>query len=261
MKWMALIGTGLLAGALSCGCARWPEVTASPLPKAGGQYKGDRSKPGPDRGNQRGRRVAAPMLAGLRHVHDPGNPSMDATLIRLVFPNGNWCNLLVGGTEVDISPLLRGSGIQLTTGWVYVHGSFPSTKPSAGQLADASMWGIWPIVVRSTVAAGAEGTTFIVDARSVGDVRVTALEDKDGSKSSVNLWDVSSANPVDHKPVEPVNEDGKYVVNAGYTAIIDQSALPPVMKEHLARPDLDSVYEKFVKSVETLAAAYDADGP
>ncbi len=201
------------------------------------------------------------MLAGLRHVHDPGDPSMDATLIRLVFPNGNWCNLLIGGTEVDISPLLKGSGIKLTTGWVYVHGSFPSIKPGAGQLADASMWGIWPIVVRSTVAAGAEGTTFIVDARSVGDVRVTALADKDGSKSSVNLWDVSSSDPVNHKPVEPVNQNGKYVVNEGYTAIIDQAASPPVMKEHLARAELDSVYEKFVKSVEALAAAYDADEP
>lgn len=261
MKTATLIGTGLLAAALSCGCARWPKVTATPLPKTGGQYKDERLRPGQDAGAQRGRRVAAPMLAGFRHVHDPGNPSMDATLIRLVFPNGNWCNLLIGGTEVDISPLLTGSGIKLTTGWVYVHGSFPSTKPGAGQSADASMWGIWPIVVRSTVAAGAEGTTFIMDARSVGDVRVTTLADKDGSKSAVNLWDVSSPGPSDIKPVEPVNEDGKYVVNEGYTAVIDQSATPPVMKEHLARADLDSVYEKFVKSVETLAAAYDADEP
>ncbi|MFO0832683.1 MAG: hypothetical protein U0637_12680 [Phycisphaerales bacterium] len=256
MKTVILVAASGLLAVGAGGCRAWPRVEASPLPKAGGQYSGAKDFTADPQRKAGSKFVAAPALTGLRHVHDPRDPSHDATLVRLEYANGNKMNLLLGGTELDISPLLSGSGVVLTQGWAYVHGDFPAHA----RLTDPKAWGIWPIVVRSTVAAGAEGTSFIVDCRQADSVVVTAVKNKNGAGvSKVSLWDLS--NPAAPKPLpDPVTgaSTSKFVLdqdNFDAVKFIGGRPVPETPKPLSSDP----AYMKWVQDVLTLADEYDAD--
>ena len=230
------------AGGCKCG---WPKVVAHPLPEYGGHYgtPPDRDVAGANRKD--GKKVRAAAITGVRLVH-VGDPKQDVLLVRLTYPNGNWCNVLLGGTELDISPLLNGSGIVLTSGWAYVHGKFPSVSDGV----DPAVWALWPIVVRKNLAAGAEGTTFVMDCRDPDAVVVTVLKDET-DKTKISLWDYTD--PSHPEPLDPPNDaSGKYLVEQDYTQWVKISAgSPPAPTDLKDRASLPAAYEAWLTSVGT----------
>ncbi len=70
-----------------------------------------------------------------------------------------------------IEPTTGGSGFFLDDGWVYVRGEFKDTSgtstpdhPTDPETKKGhNVWPYWPIIIRSSMAIGADGTEFVAD--------------------------------------------------------------------------------------------------
>ncbi len=107
---------------------------------------------------------------------------------------------------VRILPAENQSGVQLDRGWAYVNGSF-GINPTP-------MWGFWPIIIRSTMAIGADGTEFVVDCTDPSHPWVHC---RSGSK--VKVFNIKPSPPVEIAVLNPKESAMLSVTTQGTTLV------------------------------------------
>jgi hypothetical protein len=137
-------------------------------------------------------------------------PTQDGMLLRLRYVEGPNFGVLFGGTQATLQWRQAGSGISLDSGWSYVTGTFPAAFAGQGVLRT-----LWPIIIRSTMAVGSDGTEFIVDCSDRDRPWVHCRQG-----GPVRVYDYKTpASPVEKVVLSPGQSAQLLVSNAGVSVL------------------------------------------
>ncbi len=209
-KWVV---SALVAAVLMGGCSQWPTMRGKGM---------------------HGKAIYPPVVQEMRYRKGV-SPQQDGVLLRLRYVEGPRFAALFGGTDMVLDPYAAGSGITLDEGWVYINGSFPMIS-KGGVLRS-----LWPIIIRSTMAVGSDGTAFIVDCSNAATPWVHCV-----SGGPVTIWDVKSTPPV-----------LKATLTAGQSAQAKVSSTGVQILSQGPTNTSDQVY----RDALALAAVYGVDAP
>ncbi|HEX2836900.1 MAG TPA: hypothetical protein VHN77_02105 [Phycisphaerales bacterium] len=138
-------------------------------------------------------------------------PPHDGVLMLLRYDRGPSFGALVNDAEISLVPQENASGLELAKGWTYVAGDF-------GMSADPLVRTYWPIVIRSTMAVGADGTEFIVDCTSPTTPWVHCR-----AGTSVKIYDLTKQTDVPVVTITPGNSAKLQVTLSGVTLSATQA--------------------------------------